>query len=139
MDQNKVLKGNKGKVWLNGKLLSGIKSIEAKVTLNFEEVNVCDENGTFNVYTGWSGEGSVTMTKTDNTVLKLMKDCAKTGIMPEIKIITSLTDVSTGKSERVAIYNIVINEFMLTKFEAKAINEEEIPFKFSSYDVLETI
>lgn len=139
MDTNKLLTGNSGAVWFQGKIVSTIKSIELKITGNFEEVSVCGENGTFNRYTGWSGEGTMTWNKIDSTVLSLLADAYKSGIMPDIKIITKLTDKSTGKSERAAVSDVVITEFLLSKFEAKALVEEEIPLKFSNYEVLETI
>lgn len=139
MAENKTLTGNSGNVWFNGKLVSTIKSIELKITGNFEEQNFCGDNGTYNVYTGWSGEGSMTWSKVDSTVIVLLADAYKTGVMPEIKIISKLTDKATGKSERSAVSDVVITEFFLAKFEAKALLEEEIPLKFSQYEVLETL
>ena len=139
MDANRILSGSSGNVWLNGKLLAQIKSIEAKITGNFEEVNFVGDYATYNAYTGWSGEGTLTLQKIDSTVLKLVGDSFKTGIMPEIKIVTKLTDKNTGKSERTSISDVVITEAMLAKMENKALCEDEIPYKFSDYEILETI
>lgn len=139
MAKNRYLTGSTGNVWLNGKLLAQVKSIEAKITGNFEEVNVVGSYGTEHVYTGWTGEGTLVLQKIDSTVLKLVGNSFKTGIMPEIKIITQLTDKNTGKSERAAISDVVVTEYMLAKFESKTPVEEEIPLKFSDYEVLETI
>lgn len=136
---NRILTGNTGNVWLNGKPLSTIKSIELKVTGNFEEMNFCGDNATHNRYTGWTGEGTMTWGKVDSTVLALLADAYKTGIMPDIKIISKLRDKSTGKSERAAVSEVVLTEFFLAKFEAKTPIDEEISLKFSDYDVLETI
>lgn len=139
VSSNKILTGSEGNTWFNGKLLAQVKSIELKITGNFEEVNLVGDYATKNRYTGWTGEGAMTLQKIDSTVLKLLKEAFKSGLMPDLKIITKLTDKSTGKSERVAVSDIVITEFMLAKFEAKSLVEEEIPLKFSDYDVLETI
>lgn len=136
---NRVLTGSSGNVWVNGKLLSQLKSIELKVTGNFEDLNFCGDNSTYSRYTGFNGEGTMTLQKIDSTVLELIGDAYISGIMPDIKIITKLTDKATGKSERVAVSDVTITEFMLAKFEAKALIEEELPLKFSNYDVLETI
>lgn len=139
MDKNKTLTGSNGDVWLNGNLVSTIKSIELKVAGKFEEQNFCGDYGTYNVYTGWSGEGTMTWGKIDSTAIKLLADAYKNGNMPDIKIITKLTDKATGKSERAAVSGVVISEFMLTKFEAKNLIEEELPLKFSGYEILEQI
>lgn len=136
---NKILTGNSGNVWLNGQLLAQLKSIELKVTGNFEDMNFCGDSSTYSKYTGWSGEGTITMYKIDSTVIKLISDAYQTGIMPDIKIITKLTDENTGRSERVAVSGITITEFILAKFEAKANIEEELPLKFSKYQILDTI
>ncbi len=139
INQNRIMKGSSGYVWLNGKLLAHIKSIEAKITGNFEEVSVAGEFTTHNVYIGWSGEGSMVLQKIDSTSINLLATAFKSGVMPDIKIVTKLEDRSTGKAERVAIENIVFTEFMLTKFASKELIEEELPFKFSNYEILEAI
>lgn len=136
---NKVLTGNSGNVWLNGQLLAQVKSIELKVTGNFEDMNFCGDSATHSKYTGWNGEGTLGMFKIDSTVLKLIGKAYQTGVMPDIKIITKLTDQNTGKSERVAVSGVTITEFTLAKFEAKANIEEELPLKFSNYEILDTI
>lgn len=139
MKTNRFLKGNSGNIWFNGKLLGNVKKIEAKVKGEFEDVNFCGDNATYSVYNGWSGEGTLTLQKIDSEVWEIVAKAFKDGIMPDIKIITSLKDVSTGKSERASIENVVITEFSLVNFENKKLLEEEFPFKFSNYEVLESI
>ena len=136
---NRILTGSGGNVWLQGKLLSQVRAIELKVTGDFEDINFCGDTATHSKYNGWTGEGTLTMYKIDSTVLKLIADAYLTGDMPDIKIVTKLTDKSTGKSERVAISGITITEFTLVQFEAKANVEEELPLKFSKYEILDTI
>lgn len=136
---NRILKGNSGNVWFNGKLLASVKKIEAKVKGEFEDTNFCGDNATYSIYNGWSGEGTLTLQKIDSEVWKLVADAYKSGIMPDIKIITSLKDVSTNQSERASISNITITEFNLAAFEAKKPIEEDFPFKFSNYEPLEAI
>lgn len=139
MDKNRILSGTNGNVWVDGALLGQLQKIEAKVTGNFEEVNFVGDFATYPAYTGWSGEGTLVLHKIDSTVLKLVADGFKTGNIPTIKITTKLTDRNTGKSERVAIGGVVFTEFMLANMEAKGLIQEELPFKFSDYDVIERI
>ena len=139
VNPNRVLTGNSGNLWINGKLLSQLTAVELKVTGNFEEMNFCGNNSTHSRYSGYTGEGTISMKKIDSTVLSLVGEAYQTGVMPEIKIITKLTDNVTGKSERVAVNGITITEFILAKFEAKALVEEELPIKFSQYEILELI
>lgn len=136
---NKILNGNSGDVWVNGQLLAQLKSIELKVTGNFEDINFCGDSATHSKYTGWTGDGTIGMYKIDSTVIKMLGKAYQTGVMPNIKIITKLTDPNTGKAERVAVSGVTFTEFTLAKFEAKTNVEEELPLKFSKYEILDTI
>ena len=136
---NRVLHGNQGNVWFNGKRLTTLQSVEAKVTGDFEEVNNCGDPATYRIYNGYSGEGTFTMLKIDSEVLKLMADAFQTGEMPTMTIITALEQKGTNKVERVAYSDVTIDEMYLAKFEKKSKIEEEVPFKFGHFEVLETI
>lgn len=136
---NRVLHSNQGNMWFNGKRLSTLQSVEAKVTGDFEEVNNCGDPATYRIYNGYSGEGTFTMLKIDSEVLKLMADAFQTGEMPTMTIITALEQKGTNKVERVAYRDVTIDEMYLAKFEKKSKIEEEVPFKFGHFEVLETI
>ena len=136
---NRVLHSNQGHMWFNGKRLSTLQSVEAKVTGDFEEVNNCGDPATYRIYNGYSGEGTFTMLKIDSEVLKLMADAFQTGEMPTTTIITALEQKGTNKVERIAYRDVTIDEMYLAKFEKKSKIEEEVPFKFGHFEVLETI
>jgi hypothetical protein len=136
---NRILKGKDGTMWFNGVELSTLIKIDTKVKGKFEDVNLCNDQATYQAYSGWSGEGTFSCKKIDSTVLQVVADAYNTGIMPDIKIITKLTDVSTGKSERVCLEGVVITEFAFASFEASKLLDEEFPFKFSKFELLETI
>lgn len=136
---NRVMHGNGGNAWFNGKKLTTLQSVETKVTGDFEDVNVCGDPATYRVYNGFSGEGTLTHFKVDSDVLKLMGEAYKSGEMPTITIITSQQMPGTSKVERVAYSDVTIDEFYLAKFEKKTRSEEEIPFKFGNFEVLESL
>lgn len=79
------------------------------------------------------------MLKIDSEVLKLMADAFQTGEMPTMTIITALEQKGTNKVERIAYRDVTIDEMYLAKFEKKSKIEEEVPFKFGHFEVLETI
>lgn len=136
---NRVLHSNQGNMWFNGQRLSTLQSVEAKVTGDFEEINNCGDPATYRIYNGYSGEGTFTMLKIDSEVLKLMADAFQTGEMPTMTIITALEQKGTNKVERIAYRDVTIDEMYLAKFEKKSKIEEEVPFKFGHFEVLETI
>lgn len=136
---NRILKGSNGNVWVDAELLSSLKSIEAKIKGEFSDHNFCGDNATYSSFDGWSGEGTISMSKVDSKLMNKVAQAYKNGVMPDVKIITSLTDQSTGKSERVAIKGIVFTEFTLVGFKSKESIEEEFPFKFNNYEILDKI
>ncbi len=139
VNTNRILRGSSGNVWYNGTKLATVKKIEAKVKGDFDEDNFCGDKSNYSIYNGWTGEGTLTIQKIDSSIWKDIAEGYKSGIMPDIKIITALTDIVTNQSERVSIEQITFTEFDLVAFEAKKMAEASFPFKFSTYDVLETI
>lgn len=136
---NEVLTGTDGTIWVNGEEWAEVSSIEAKVTGEFEDVTFCGDYGTYKKFMGRTCEGTITLKKVKSRGLTIMGKAFKTGVMPDIKIISKLTNKQTGKSERTAIKDVVFTEFSLAQFENRSIVEEELPFSFSDYDILETI
>lgn len=136
---NRFLVGTNGAVWVNGEKLANIKKVEIKVKGSFEDVSVVDDFGTHPVYTGYAIEGTLTMQKVDSFVLKTLGNAFATGVMPDIKIITRLTDKSTGKTERAAVTNVNFTEFDIANWESKGLIEEAVPLKASYYEILDTI
>jgi hypothetical protein len=137
-NEKQVLNGTSGTVWVNGEELGEIKAIEIKVTGDFEDIKMAGEYGTYNVYKGYKVEGSIKLFKTRNVAANLVAEGYRTGVMPSIKVITKLTDKTTGKSERWCIENVNITEFG-HKWEVGSVGEDEIPFKAGKYTVLESI
>lgn len=138
-DHNKIIRGSFGKVWLNDERLANVKSFEAKASLDYEDVDVNGDLGQRHRYMGYSVSGTLTLHKYDSTVAKLMKDAIVSGVMPEIKVIAALDDPTAYGSERVALYDVTLDEVTLNKFENKGLTEEEVPFKAGSFKFLDLI
>lgn len=136
---NHIMHGSGGNAWWNGRKLATLQSVEAKVTGDFEDINVCGDPATYSNYNGYAGEGTLTMLKIDSEILKELSVAYNSGVMPSISIVTAQKQKGTDKVERIAYEDVVVTEFMLAKFEAKAKTEEEVPFKFGHFTVLETL
>ena len=136
---NKIIRGTFGYLWFDGELLSNVKSFEAKATLNYEEVNLSGDFATHQRYMGYSGEGTLTTYKVDSRVLKKYFEAIKSGVMPELTMIGKVEDPDSKGSERVAFKEVTPDEVTLMKFENNTVTEEEVPFKFANFEVLDTI
>lgn len=136
---NKQINGTFGAVWVNNEKWMDVDSFEAKVTIAFEDVNMAEDLATHKKMTGWSGEGSMTVKKVYSRGANIMAQATKSGIVPEISIVGKLDDPDAFGSERIAIKEVTFNEFMLLKFEQKAVMTEDLPFNFADFDAIDLI
>jgi len=136
---NKQINGTFGSMWVNNEKWLDVETFEAKVTINFEDVNMAEDLATHKKMTGWAGEGSTTVKKVYSRGANLMANAVKTGIMPEISMVGKLADPDAYGAERVSISEVTFNEFMLLKFEQKTLGTEELPFNFADYDLIDSI
>jgi len=139
METNRVLRGNFGKVWVNNEEWMNVKSFEAKVSAEYEDVNIPGNFGMHKRYVGFSGEGTLVTTKIDSRVSKLVAKGFRDGNIPNIKIVASLADPTGYGAERVEILEVTINELMVMQYENKKIIEEEVPFNFADYNYIDKI
>lgn len=135
----KIINGTYGRIWVDGELWAEVDSFEAKVTIQYEEVNFAMDGATYQKAIGWSGEGSMTIKKIYSRVQRKMAADVRKGIYPRFEIVGKVEDPEAHGAERVAIHDVTISEFMLLKFEKKTLSSEEVPFKFSDYDPIDLI
>ena len=139
VNSNKQINGTFGSVWVNNEKWLDIDAFEAKVTIEYEDVNMAEDLATHKKMTGWSGEGTTTVKKIYSRGANLLAEAVKRGILPDINIVGTLADPGAYGSERVAINEVTFNEFMLLKFEQKTLGTEELPFNFADYDLIDSI
>lgn len=136
---NKQINGTFGSLWVNKEKWLDIESFEAKVTINYEDVNMAEDLATHKKMMGWSGAGNIVVKKVYSRGATIMAEAVKTGIVPDVELIGKLADPDAYGAERVSISEVTFNEFTLMKFEQKAKMTEELPFNFADYDFLDQI
>ncbi|PEB56242.1 terminase [Bacillus pseudomycoides] len=136
---NKQINGTFGSVWVNGEKWLDVESFEAKVTIDYEDVNMAEDLATHKKMIGWTGEGSMTVKKVYSRGANLLAKSVKEGIVPEVGIVGKLADPDAFGAERVAINDVTFNEFMLLQFEQKTLGTEELSFNFADYDPIDLI
>lgn len=139
MDSNKTINGTFGRVWLDEELLAECQTFEAKITVEYEDIDIAGDLGKHKKMIGWTGEGTFTLKKIDSIIAKKMQEGIKNGKLPELKIVAKLEDPANEGAERVELTGVTINEVMALKFEQKTVREEEVPFNFSGYRFIDLI
>lgn len=136
---NRQINGTHGSVWLEGEKLADVESFEAKISINYEDVNMAEDLGTHKKMTGWSGEGTLTLKKVYSTGITLLAKNLKEGKMPTMNIVGKLADPDAFGSERVSVEEVTFTEFLLMKFAQKELQTEELPFAFADFNPIDTI
>lgn len=135
---NQVINGNDAVVWINNEIWDEIKSFEYKITGEFEDVIFLNDPRTHKKYNGFTGEGTLTLNKVHSRGATILANAFRTGIMPDVKIVTKIENKSTGRSERAVFTGIIFSEFG-SSVEGKKVSEESLPFSFSDFEFLETL
>ncbi|HZG82703.1 MAG TPA: phage tail tube protein [Brevibacillus sp.] len=138
-EAKRVINGTYGRLWVDNELWAEVDSFEAKVTVTWEDVNFANDGATYKKGMGWAGDGSFTIKKIYSRVQKKMADAVRRGEYPRLELVGKLSDPGAFGSERVALHDVTINEFMLMKFDQKTLGSEEVPFAFSDYDQIDLI
>lgn len=136
---NKVINGSFGSVWVNGEKWQDIESLELKVALEYEDVTMPEDLATHKKLVGWSGEGSMTVKRVYSRGARLLAQATKAGQIPDVTIVSKLSDPDSYGTERVTVSEVTFNEFLLSAFEQKTLGKEELSFNFADFDLLETI
>lgn len=137
--KNRVIRGTFGRLWMNGELMGHVKSFEAKVTHDFDDIEVNGDFGTKHRYMGYSISGTVTLHKIDSRILAMYAKAAESGQIPDVRFDSALVDPDSPGAERVAVGDVQFEELTLAQWENKTVLEESIPFNAGWFEILETI
>ncbi|GEO27024.1 phage protein [Alicyclobacillus acidoterrestris] len=138
-DAKNVINGTYGTLWVNGEKWAECTTFDAEITINYSEVHFPNDGATYQKATGWSGSGSLTINKIYSRVQNAVASSVKSGTYPRFELVGKLADPDALGSERAAIHDVTFDKFTLLKFDPKKIEDEQVTFKFSDYDLLDTI
>ena len=135
----RVINGTFGEVWLDGTYLPQVTGLEAKFSLDKEEVHQCRKISKGYKVTGSDGKGTLKMNKTDSTLINIVGEDLQSGKMTEHTIISKLDDPDAWGAERIQFEGVKFDELTLADWELKKLGTESIPFTFESYTILDLI
>lgn len=138
-DAKNVINGTYGEIWCDSDYLAEAIGLEAKITLDKSEVNMCRKLSKGYKVTGSDGKGTLKMNKVSSYFIRKLGDAIKAGKTPTSEIITSLKDPDAFGVEKIKLTGVVFDELTLANWEAKKNGEESIPFTFDSFEALDSI
>ena len=126
---------------INGQVenLFMVKSLEATIEKNKEELKTLGKRGTQSKAAGWSGSGSMTVYYTTTMFRRLMLDYVKNGRDVYFDIIITNDDpTSTIGRQTVALHGCNLDSVLATKLDIDSTAlDEDLDFTFDDVDILE--
>lgn len=140
LDSTRVINGTYGYVYHDGQWLTNIKSAEATVEITKEEIKRAGTRWTAHKVTGLSGTGTISGYKVTSDFVEQIGEIAddKAGTFIT-ELILKLEDPESYGAYRVRLKGVTFDKIPLLQFEVGTIVEEELPFTFTGYELLDVI
>lgn len=138
-EASRVINGSWGEVWVDDDYMAEVTALEAKVTLDKQEVNQTRTLEKGYKITGIDGKGTIKLNKVTSYFINKISDNLQAGKTTTATIISKLDDPDAIGTEQVKLNGCVFDELTLVNWEAKKLGEESIPFTFTSWEILDSI
>ena len=139
MDASKTLHGAFGKMIHDGEWLTNVTKAEANVEIGKEDVAIAGSRWLGAKSTTLKGTGTMTGYKMTNKLLRLIgqiADDTKGTFVTELIMVIDDPEAPEYK-QRVRLKGVQFDTIPLLNYEHGAICEEETPFTFTGYEILD--
>ena len=135
---NRVMSGTWGQVWVDSELWAEVSAFQAKFTYTKEEQQMAGQMAVDSKITNVKGTGSITIKKVFSRTANHSNQVLK-GIDERLTIIGKLADPDAYGAERVAFYNVSLDEEAIMDWKAGGTTEITIPFTFTEREWLQEV
>lgn len=139
LDTRKVINGTHGALYLGDEEVAELKSFQAKLEFQKEEVKIAGQMATDTKYMGYTGKGSFAIHKVNSRMIKALSASIKEGKEPRFTLIGKLADPDSDGAERIAIKNVSFDDLTLFDFEVGSLGATECPFTFVDWELMDLI
>jgi hypothetical protein len=136
---NRVMCGTLGEVWLDGDYVSECYGLQAKVSFNKEDVNICGQMAVDKKVTSISCTGSLRLHKVNSRMALAIGNKIKKGEDVRFTIISKLDDPDAYGAERIVLRNVSFDDLTLADWEVAKNGTVEAPFTFTDYELLDSV
>ncbi len=131
LDASRTIHGSRGKILLDGEWQTNLTECTADVELDKKELNLLGDDWTRYKEGNKKGTGSM-------SGYKITSDMIKRGFK-RFEVITALEDPEAYGHERIRLKNCMADKIQLVNLKANELVEEETPFTFEGYELLDPI
>lgn len=131
LDASKTIHGSNGKILIDGEWQTNLTECTADVELDKKELNLLGDDWTRYKKGNKKGTGSMSGYKISSAMIERE--------FGRFEIITALEDPEAYGFERIRIKNCMADKLQLVNLKANELVEEETPFTFEGYELLDKI
>lgn len=134
----RVINGTFGELWWDGIKVAEVISFTAKTKKNKEKVNFCGQFMTDYKARYGEGAGTITIHKVDSGFLTREID-SQDGVDHRYTVTTLLRDPDNWGAERIALYNVSLDDVTLADWQAATMSKVTLPFTYTRAKLLDVI
>lgn len=133
-----IFRGTDCELYMEGKWLTNVTSVEAAVEVNQAEVNLVGHWWTVYRNMGLAGSGTINGVFVNTDLLEKI-GAIQYGKEFRTELVIKNKNPDVDKTYRVRLKNVVFTSIPLGNFSAGEIAEQEFPFTFSGYELLDKV
>lgn len=134
-EQERVINGSYGEVWINSEYVASLTKCEAKEDYTYADVKRPRNIGKGKKLIEKEGSGSMEMDKISSVGLRTLKRGNSENKQTVVEIMVKLDDPDAFGAEQITLKNCVFQNLDLFNFEAAAASKEKIDFFFEKYEI----
>ncbi|MCC5422521.1 phage tail tube protein [Clostridium botulinum] len=131
LDASRTIHGSKGKILIDGVWQTNLTETTAEVELDKKELNLVGDDWTRYKQGSKKGTGSMSGYKVSSAMIQRG--------FKRFEVISSLEDPEAYGHERIRLMNCMADKLNLINLKANELVEEETPFTFEGYELLDPI
>lgn len=139
MESKQVVYGTFGSMWIDGYEIAEIQELKATLSADKVEVKIARKMSKGYKVTGYTGKGSFKVHKVSSYFIKKLAPSIKEGKQVLCTIISKVEDPDALGTERVALYNCLIDSVDLINWSVGKLGEESYNFSFEDFGILDEI
>ncbi len=126
-------------VWLDNSYVGECYGMQAKVSFNKEDVQICGRMATDKKVSSISCTGSLRMHKVSSRMANAIGSSIRNGRDLRFVVISKLNDPDAYGAERVVLKNVSFDDLTLADWEVATNGKIEAPFTFTDYELLDAV
>lgn len=140
MEALRAINGTYGAAYHEGKHMTNVNKVKASVEIQKEEIKFSGDRWVRHKVVATKGKGAASGVKMTSDMIRLNSPVANSrNKSVRTELLYKLDDPEAFGVERVRLLNVMFDDITLANSEPGKVIEEELPFTFEGYELLDPI